>query len=135
MCELCLAADNNVKIGHGYSSCSLSSGCLSVDSSQWVMGQNPPPTGLEQSMQGIKGLGSSWGKSDRSLGTDYLVEIMQRETWSFFPLDSYYNCCMFNELFLEIEQSSYLHRKIYALEYCLYEYDSHLTAAVTFAAV
>ena len=33
--------------------------------------------------------------------------------------------------------SSYLQRKIYsyALEYCMYEYDSHLTAAVTFAAV
>ena len=26
------------------------------------MGQNPPPTGLEQSTQDIKGLGSSWGK-------------------------------------------------------------------------
>ena len=45
--------------------------------------------------------------------------------------------CMFNVLFLEIEQSSYLQRKInsYALEYYIYEYDSHLTAAVTFAAV
>lgn len=44
---------------------------------------------------------------------------------------------MFNELFLEIEQSSYLQRKIYsyALEYCIYEYYSHLTAAVTFAAI
>lgn len=33
--------------------------------------------------------------------------------------------------------SSYLQRKIYsyALEYYMYEYDSHLTAAVTFAAV
>lgn len=77
------------------------------------------------------------GKS-LSLGTDYLVEIMQRKTSSLFPLDGY-NCCIYVCLmsyFWKLN-SSYLQRKIYsyALEYCMYEYDSHLTAAVTFAAV